>query len=405
MKKVKVMSLLLCALCVASFIPSTQAYASTLEEDVNSYLQTNEGKNLTTTHSGSYTYEINHSTNIVTLTYFDGYQTTFKFSNNIEKKQQMTTAWDAYASSDAGSKLLLDHGNVDGVKYDYSVNVNTTSDTITIAYQDGSRLLFRVVENTVTNILDSDTVKVNGYEVPRYILESDDNGLNARERYIKYHGDPSAYDTLMSTGSNSKASNIDSNGNAVTMNSSRSPNCWVNGKYYDNNGYNVTGWKQLEDCWYYFDEEGQVSTGWAKINASWYLFDSSSGAMKFGWNKVNGTWYYLNSNTGKMQTSWLYGGRDDWYYLNTNNGAMQTGWQRVDNNWYYMSTNGEMKTGWFQQGSNWYFLDTDNGNMRTGWVFNKGSWYYLKTDGTLMMRNFKLNGVTYEVTSGGACKW
>lgn len=405
MRKAKVMSLLLCALCVASFLPCSQAHASTLEEDANSYLQTNEGKTLATEHSGSYTYEVDHSTNIVTLAYFDGYKTTFKLSNNLEKKQEMTKAWDSYASSDIGSKLLLEHGNINGVKYDYSINVNTSNDTITVAYKDGSNLLFSVIENTVTNISDSDSVKVNGYNVPKYLLEADDNGLNAREKYIKYHGDPSAYDALMSTGSNAKASNIDSNGNAVTMNSSRTPNCWISGKYYDNNGYNVTGWKHLEDCWYYFDSEGLVKTGWQKINGSWYLLNSSSGELQFGWHKVNGAWYYLNSSTGKMQTGWLYGGKDNWYYLNPNSGAMQTGWNKVGNNWYYMDNKGSMKTGWFQQSGNWYFLDTDNGNMRTGWVLNSGSWYYMKADGSLMMSNFKLGGVTYEVNSGGACKW
>lgn len=403
MKKNKLAGILLCALTLtlAHGIP---AHAATLEEDVNSYLTTTEGKAITSVHSGSYTSSVNHSTNIVTITYFDGYQTTFKFSNNIEKKQNMTSAWDKYANGEVGHALLSEHKDAGGASLDYSININTANDTISVIYTDSYKMLFAVIEGTVTNISNTNYVKVNGYDVPRYIVESDDSGLNAREKYMKYYGDPKEFDTIMTAGNGTKFSKIDSNGNAVTMSSDRNTNSWHNGKYYNQEGYNVTGWQHIEDCWFHFDEEGNVQVGWQKINNNWYLLDQTSGEMKLGWNLSNGSWYFLNQNSGKMQTGWLYN-NGKWYFLNPNSGAMQTGWNKIGKNWFYLDNSGAMKTGWVCTGGAWYNLDKDNGNMRTGWLLENGKWYFLKSDGSLMMSDFKVDGKYYKVDSSGACKW
>lgn len=403
MKKNKLMGILLCALTI-TLAHGVSAHAATLEEDVNSYLATAEGKAVTSVHNGSYTCSINHSTNIVTITYFDGYQTTFKFSNNIEKKQSMTGTWDKYVNGEVGHALLTTHKDLNGAVVDYSININTANDTISVTYTDGYKMLFAIIEGTVNNISNTGYVKVNGYDVPRYIVESDDSGLNAREKYMKYYGDPKEFDTLMTAGNGTKFSKIDSNGNAVTMSSDRNTNSWHNGKYYNKEGYNVTGWQHIEDCWFHFDEEGDVQVGWQKINNNWYLFDKQSGEMKLGWNQSNDSWYFLNQTSGKMQTGWLHN-NGKWYLLSPSNGAMQTDWNKVGKDWFYFDNSGAMKTGWVCNGGTWYYLDKDNGNMRTGWLLDNGKWYFLKSDGSLMMSDFKVDGKYYKVDSSGACKW
>ncbi|RKW37709.1 MAG: hypothetical protein D8H95_42370 [Lachnospiraceae bacterium] len=51
--------------------------------------------------------------------------------------------------------------------------------------------------------------------------------------------------------------------------------------------------------WYYFDEQGYMLTGWRNINDKWYyLFEKTGGravkgAMAKGWIEINGKWYYL----------------------------------------------------------------------------------------------------------------
>ncbi|EJR90575.1 hypothetical protein IKG_05935, partial [Bacillus cereus VD200] len=43
-----------------------------------------------------------------------------------------------------------------------------------------------------------------------------------------------------------------------------------------NNGYSITGWKQINDKWYYFDNNGAMVTG--------------------SWQQKDNKWYYLGKN-------------------------------------------------------------------------------------------------------------
>lgn len=50
--------------------------------------------------------------------------------------------------------------------------------------------------------------------------------------------------------------------------------------------------------WYYFDNEGYMVTGWLQINEIWYYLNLS-GEMLTGWQEIDGSWYYLNQS-GEM---------------------------------------------------------------------------------------------------------
>lgn len=340
-------SLALVGCCLAVLIPARMNATSTdLTTDVQNYLNSAEGKEIIDMHKApdgsslGYKFTINHSTQIVTITYDDGYSTTFKYKDKVD--------------------------------------------------------------NTIKPDTDSNVVYVNGYPVPKYIMESDDSALNARELYMKYHGDPSAYDQSMLPGNTENIpSKIDSNGNAVSMNSSRSKNCWVDGKYYGSDGYNVTGWQSIKSNWYYFSPDGIVQRGWKYLNGAWYYLEND-GRMSTGWRFINNKWYYLNSD-GKMLKGWT-NINNTWYYL-ASDGSMQTDWLKNNNKWYYLDSNGAMHQGWLYNNSKWYYLDPSNGSMRTGWLHLGNKWYYLTSDGSMLTRNFKLAGVSYKVASDGSCTW
>ena len=55
--------------------------------------------------------------------------------------------------------------------------------------------------------------------------------------------------------------------------------------------------------WYYFDEQGYMLTGWRNINEKWYyLFEKTGGravkgAAAKGWVQIDDKWYYFYEKT------------------------------------------------------------------------------------------------------------
>ncbi|WP_080843958.1 SpoIID/LytB domain-containing protein [Cytobacillus gottheilii] len=185
--------------------------------------------------------------------------------------------------------------------------------------------------------------------------------------------------------------------------------------FYDENGNQVLGWKQIDQVWYYFtnkaaatgwnyaggkwyyhDVNGQMKVGWVKDKGTWYYLNSS-GAMQTGWLNDRGTWYYLNSS-GAMKAGWLKDG-SSWYFLNAS-GAMQTGWLKDQNQWYYLYSSGKMATGWLKDGTKWYYLNS-SGEMQKGWLKSGSSWYYLSASGAMSTGWISTGGQWYYLYSDG----
>ena len=208
--------------------------------------------------------------------------------------------------------------------------------------------------------------------------------------------------------------------------------------YFDEEGKQIVGKKEINGVTYYFDNKGVMQTGWALIEGHWNYF-ASSGAMKTGWIKDKDTWYYLDKE-GIMLTGLqeIEGSR---YYLNAS-GAMQTGWKWFDNHYSYFTSSGAMKTGWLKDNGHWYYLDkegimqtglqeiegtryylnasgamqtgwkwfddsyryfTNSGAMKTGWLKENGLWYYLDTEtGQMATGIHKVNDETYYFDANGA---
>ena len=60
--------------------------------------------------------------------------------------------------------------------------------------------------------------------------------------------------------------------------------------------------------------------------------------------------------------------------------------------------NGDMKTGWYKDGSTWYYLNASNGDMKIGWFQVNGKWYYAYNSGALAV-NTTVDG--YSVNYNG----
>ena len=159
-------------------------------------------------------------------------------------------------------------------------------------------------------------------------------------------------------------------------------NKWLNesGNWYylDGSGYMATGWKQISGKWYYFEGSGAMVSGWKSIGGTWYYFNAG-GDMVTGWKQISGKWYYFEGS-GAMVSGWKSVG-GTWYYFNAG-GDMVTGWKQISGKWYYFEGSGAMAKGWKSIGGSWYYLN-DGGEMATGWKQISGKWYYFYDSGAM----------------------
>ena len=59
------------------------------------------------------------------------------------------------------------------------------------------------------------------------------------------------------------------------------------------------------------------------------------------------------------------------------------GWKLTDEGWYYYE-DGNLKKGWFWDGSDWFYLNPETGLMHTGFITLNGKTYFLKEDGRML---------------------
>ena len=193
---------------------------------------------------------------------------------------------------------------------------------------------------------------------------------------------------------------------------------------YEDGGYAVNQWEQINGTWYYFDEAGYMQTGWQFIDGAWYYMDGS-GAMLTGWQVIDGSWYYLNGSgamaanqwignyyvdgSGRMATNtWIgnyYVGGDGawipgygaaqwiqdgngWWYRHGDGGYTTNGWEQINGAWYLFDGSGYMKTGWQQVIGKWYFLH-DSGAMAANQWIGK---YYVDGSGTMLVNSWTPDG-------------
>jgi hypothetical protein len=73
---------------------------------------------------------------------------------------------------------------------------------------------------------------------------------------------------------------------------------WI---FEENQTYESSTWKLIDNTWYYFDQSGNMTTGWQLINEKWYFFnpvsDGTKGKMLTGWQWIDGKCYFLSLET------------------------------------------------------------------------------------------------------------
>ena len=177
--------------------------------------------------------------------------------------------------------------------------------------------------------------------------------------------------------------------------------------YFNENGYVVKGWRELEDSWYYFDEKGIMATDWKQIRGRWHLF-RENGTMVTGWQKSGKNWRWFDKN-GYMTIGWKKIG-EKWYYFNPS-GCMITGWRDIRGETYHFDESGAMDTGWIRIDRKDYYFNSDGAMEKDTfvgyfYVDEQGAWdptvvrpiwkrlglrwWYCHTDGSYTVSDFEL---------------
>ncbi len=140
-------------------------------------------------------------------------------------------------------------------------------------------------------------------------------------------------------------------------------NEWVNGLWYDANGYQtysgVLTWKSNATGW------------WLEDTAGWY--------PKSSWQKVDGIWYYFGADGYMAASEWV-----DGYWLSGNGALEYSG-----------------KGTWKGNSKGWWFEDTSGWWAQNCWQKINGSWYYFGSDGYMVTSQY-VDG--YWIGSDGVCQ-
>ena len=97
------------------------------------------------------------------------------------------------------------------------------------------------------------------------------------------------------------------------------------------------GFFTQSDGTYYIMENGFEATGWQELEDGVYYFDQKTGRMGRGWYYGSGTRYYLDEN-GRMISGWLEENGKHYYFLST--GDIAIGRIRLGNEIYYFNEEG-----------------------------------------------------------------
>ena len=158
--------------------------------------------------------------------------------------------------------------------------------------------------------------------------------------------------------------------------------------YFDNDGYRVTGWKQVENDKYYFNASGIMATDqW--INTYYYV-DENGKMVKNKWLGI----YYLDSNGVWQPDRWVYNGK--WWYRYGDGSYPKNKFDVINNNVYYFDSNGYVVTGWQVINGNWYYFNGSGAMLKSQWIGN----YYVGKDGIMATSSWVDNNQYYVNENG-----
>lgn len=146
----------------------------------------------------------------------------------------------------------------------------------------------------------------------------------------------------------------------VDANGTRYLNCFVNGVYYNSNGFRRTKFKG----------------GWIKTGGKYYYFKNQK--YLTGFRKINGKKYYF-ANDGSRQSG-LFCIRGKYRFFKNNGVMLSSHWKTVNGKKYYINKNGYIKPGFFKVNKKKYYQTIETG-IYTGEHIIDGKKYFFSAKG------------------------
>ena len=170
--------------------------------------------------------------------------------------------------------------------------------------------------------------------------------------------------------------------------------------YFDEDGWMVTGWQQIDEKWYYFRSWGGMQYdavfGVEKDGITDYYYADKNGVMASDeWLKINGEWYYFRDWGARLYNAFHDDG-ENLYYLKSDGKMAHDEWLQINGKWYYFRSWGAAyRNELFTDPSdgNVYFGDSDGSMVHDEWIQVEEDWYYFRSWGAAMNIGLWSDGV------------
>ena len=170
--------------------------------------------------------------------------------------------------------------------------------------------------------------------------------------------------------------------------------------YFDEDGWMVTGWQQIDEKWYYFRSWGGMQYdavfGVEKDGITDYYYADKNGVMASDeWLKINGEWYYFRDWGARLYNAFHDDG-ENLYYLKSDGKMAHDEWLQINGKWYYFRNWGAAyRNELFTDPSdgNVYFGDSDGSMVHDEWIQVEEDWYYFRSWGAAMNIGLWSDGV------------
>ena len=170
--------------------------------------------------------------------------------------------------------------------------------------------------------------------------------------------------------------------------------------YFDEDGWMVTGWQQIDEKWYYFRSWGGMQYdavfGVKKDGITDYYYADKNGVMASDeWLKINGEWYYFRDWGARLYNAFHDDG-ENLYYLKSDGKMAHDEWLQINGKWYYFRHWGAAyRNELFTDPSdgNVYFGDSDGSMVHDEWIQVEEDWYYFRSWGAAMNIGLWSDGV------------
>ncbi|MCI8569532.1 MAG: hypothetical protein HFJ11_06110, partial [Bacilli bacterium] len=165
-------------------------------------------------------------------------------------------------------------------------------------------------------------------------------------------------------------------------------------KYYVENNYMVSGFKEIDGETYFFGlTTNKMLKGWQSV-AEGRFYLNSEGKIKQGWNEIDGEKYYVENNYMVSGFKEINGEK---YFFGLTTNKLLHGWNNISYNYWYQDENGKMVIGSQNiEGRDYLF---DNNGYLQGFKNINGQLYYFNPDGTQAKGVQRMAGLYFKFDS------